>query len=206
MPLYLEAILLGLGLAFLIGPLLIVLVETSIFHGRRGGYLVALGIWKSDVLVSLLSILFIDRLEFVLNDQIKLILALLGGILLIGLGIASLSRKSRDIHIHNFSNKNGAIGHIAKGFAINTFNPFTFFFWIGINSTYLIGKSLTLTQALLFNGLIIGVIMITDSLKVYLADRISKNLSGDRYKHVSIMIGALLILFGVILVVRTVSS
>jgi len=44
----LEGLLLGLSLSFLLGPIFIVLVQSSLEQGSKAGFLAAAGIWFSE--------------------------------------------------------------------------------------------------------------------------------------------------------------
>jgi threonine/homoserine/homoserine lactone efflux protein len=94
-------------------------------------------------------------------------------------------------------------GFFTKGFAVNFINPFTFVFWIGVMTTYVIGKGTTAFNILLLFGSIMATIMITDTLKVVMAKSIRTKMNHQHIILFSRIAGVMLIVFGIILFFRT---
>jgi len=89
-----------------------------------------------------------------------------------------------------------------NGFLINTVNPFTVIFWTSVISAFAVEESLYSWNSCLFFGGILGVIITTDSLKLFLAEKISEKL---QHTHIIIMrkvSGMALFLFGIAMIVR----
>jgi threonine/homoserine/homoserine lactone efflux protein len=202
--LILQGALLGLGLAIMVGPIFIALMQTSIEKGGRAGLMVGLGIWVSDVLFVTVAYYFIHKISHIVNDAtFTFWMGLLGGFILIVFGISAMV-KQVDVVIDrpSFSAKS-LFNYWSKGFLVNTVNPFTFIFWISVISTYVIRQKVTPYEAGVFLTSIIVVIIITDALKVILAKSIRKRLDE---KLISLLIkgaGLVLLLFGIALIVRT---
>ncbi|NNF32852.1 MAG: LysE family transporter [Saprospiraceae bacterium] len=203
LPFILEGLTLGLGLAILLGPIFVALTQTSIEHGGRAGMTVGLGIWVSDVIIILGTYIFVNKIADVVQDgTFQYWMGLLGGFILIVFGISAMLKKVElNYEKKNFSARNYA-GFWLKGFLVNTINPFTFVFWIGVISTYVIGKKVNNQEAAFFLGTIMITIMITDTLKVLMAKFLKQKLKDDLIQWVIRGAGLVLLIFGLVLIYR----
>ena len=203
LPFILEGFTLGLGLAILLGPIFVALTQTSIEHGGRAGLTVGIGIWISDLIIIVGTYIFVNKISNVVQDgTFQYWMGLLGGFILIVFGISAMLKKVElSYEKKKFSAKN-YFGFWLKGFLVNTINPFTFVFWIGVISTYVIGKKVNVQEASFFLGTILLTIIITDSLKVVMAKALKKRLKGDLIQWVIRGAGLILLIFGLILIYR----
>jgi threonine/homoserine/homoserine lactone efflux protein len=202
--LILQGAILGFGLAIMVGPIFIALMQTSIEKGGRAGLMVGLGIWVSDILFVTITYYFIHKISHIINDStFTFWMGLLGGFILIVFGISAMV-KQVDVVIDrpSFSAKS-LFSYWSKGFLVNTVNPFSFVFWISVISTYVIGKKVNTYEAAVFLTSIIVVIIITDALKVVLAKSIRKRLDQKLISWLIKGAGLVLLLFGIALIVRT---
>jgi len=202
--LIIEGIILGATLAILLGPIFVTITQIALQKGARAGIVASTGIWVSDILIVGVSYFFIQSISDLVNNAgFTHWLGLLGGLILISFGIGALVKKAEI----NFSNTkhttNDYIGFWTKGFLVNTVNPFTFIFWLGVISTYVISKKITDLEALVFFSTIILVIMITDTAKVFLAKMIRNKLTQKHFDTFSKVAGIGLIIFGIVLLVRS---
>jgi threonine/homoserine/homoserine lactone efflux protein len=85
---------------------------------------------------------------------------------------------------------------------LNTINPFTFFFWIGISGLVFTNKSPGNSDAMYFYGGLIGTLVVTDTVKVALAKLIRRWLKPHYILWLRRIAGIAFIIFGVVLVVR----
>ena len=193
-----QGILLGLGLTILVGPLLVVYLQLGIEKGLKAGLTVALGVWVSDVL-------FIIAMYFGLHYIQRLIsiegfenwLGLGGAIVLILLGIGLWLQKAQEVNIDSGTRHSykSYIGYFVKGFLVNTLNPFPFFFWSGVMTSYFSNNHDIVDISLLF-GSILMTIIITDSLKVYLAKRLRPVLTAKNILRLRYVSGIVLFILG----------
>lgn len=199
-----EGILLGLTLAIMLGPIFVATTQTAIEKGYVPGLTVGMGIWTSDILFISSSLLFINYLKALTESSSFVFwVGLLGGIVLLVFGITMLLKKHVAFNENiSFKAKN-YFGFWAKGFLVNTLNPFTFIFWFGITSSYIIGKEMTNQETLVFIGSIYGTILFTDWLKIYLAKWFRNHLTTKHLRWISRISGIALFIFGIILLVRT---
>lgn len=201
-----EGILFGLGLTILLGPLFIVLVQSSIEGGSRAGLIAASGIWISDVLFVVLGLNFVKTiLPFVSSDGFKFYVALLGGLVLIGVGLNSFFKKAQLVFDKKTMSKKGVIGYWMQGFMVNTINPFTLIFWLTTITTFVFSRHLSQLEGILFTGSIVATIVVTDVLKVILAKYLRKSITQERLGKINKIAGIALIVFGFILMLKGVS-
>ena len=200
-----EGIALGLMLTIMLGPIMIALVQTSLENGGGAGLTVGLGIWISDFLIIFSSYFALNLIgDIVQGGGFRFWLGLIGGIVLIAFGIgAALKKVKIGPEKKYFSAKNYA-GFWLKGFLVNTINPFTFIFWLGVISTYVIARKISNTDAFIFLGAIMLTIITTDSLKVLLAKTIKSKLDANQIQWFNRVAGAGLFVFGIYLIYRSV--
>ena len=188
----------------MIGPIFIALTQTSMEKGALAGMLVCLGVWISDLIIVALAYVFINSIsDTIESDAFKFYLGISGGIVLFIFGVMAFI-KSVDLEVqtkkHSYRNM---IGYWLKGFLVNTVNPFTFIFWLGIISTYVIGREITVRNTWIFLTSIILTIMITDALKVFAAKAIRNVLNQNHIYWFSKISGFGLMAFGIFLVYRS---
>lgn len=199
-----EGILIGLTMAVMIGPALFSLLQTSIHRGTKAGVILAAGIFLSDFLIVIMS--YFGAAQLLKEGQRSLVVGLIGGTILIIFGIVTFTRK---VHINDANNLMeqrripGPLTFLFKGFFLNFANPFVWFFWftvmMGISGTY--GSELSSVSAL-FGGVLIT-IFATDVLKVFIASKIKHYLTPKIFNLVNYAVGILLMLFGIILIIRS---
>lgn len=200
-----DGIYLGLALAILLGPIFIVLIQSSLEKGARAGLTAAAGIWISDIIIVGLTLLFIKRIDVIVRDPNFIYwMGLIGGIVLIVVGILNIIKKSTlDLDSHEID-ASGWFGFLSKGFIVNTFNPFTFIFWLSTITSYVATKQLDNQESQLFVGAIILTIIVTDTLKVLLAKMIRKKINEKTLTIINKVAGSALVIFGFILMLRSV--
>ena len=196
--LFLEAIgqgvVLGFGLAFLIGPAFFALLQASIDHGFGVSVALALGVVVSDSCLMAATYSLLTQLQQIPN--FNEILGLVGGTVLVGTGISGILRPppttvSVKITIRDLWPL------FRKGFSINTFNPFPWMFWLSTSSMVSSGVGKTSsTAAFLFFIAAALTVFLTDTLKAWAAQFIIRYLSPLILKIFRIVSGICLIGFG----------
>ena len=201
---FLEGVVFGLILTIMLGPIFIALTQTGIDKGARAGITVGLGVWSSDLLVILFSYLFISQVDALVQDEVfKYWMGLVGGFILITFGIVIFLKKTKSIKEGGSFTVKNYFGFWMKGFLVNTVNPFTFIFWLGVISTKVIGINMNDTQAFVFISAIMLTIIITDTIKVLGAKAIRGRLESDHIQRISRVAGAALVVFGIVLLYQT---
>jgi len=132
-----DGIYLGLALAILLGPIFIVLMQSTLEHGTKAGLTAASGIWVSDIIIVSLTLMFIKRIDSIVQHPSFIFwMGLIGGIVLIGVGVANVIKKSHlDLDTRQVTSSSW-VGFWTKGFLVNTVNPFTFIFWLSTITSY----------------------------------------------------------------------
>ncbi|WP_353483875.1 LysE family translocator [Haliscomenobacter sp.] len=202
----LDGIKIGLILSFMIGPIFFALVQTSVDEGFRAGLMVAVGIWVSDTSYILGVYFGVSLLANIVNTQtFTLVLGVAGSILLIIFGLVTLLTIPKGLltdTLPEYKRSSSYLSLFIKGFLINIINPFTVFFWSSLMGSVVIKDGFNGTQAFSFFAGVLGTIVVTDLLKVFLAKRIRYSLRPVHLLWLRRISGATLIAFGVVLLVR----
>jgi threonine/homoserine/homoserine lactone efflux protein len=201
-----EGIQTGLILCFLIGPIFFTLLQTGVERGFRAGAMVGLGIWMSDlVFISLFYSSVSQFTQLVAGESFSLYVGIGGSIILAIFGLWALFTKPSlasgpDLNLRPSSSY---FTLWIKGFLINAVNPFTIIFWFTIVSAALLRTDLDTNNMVYYFGAIIGTVAITDLLKILLAKKIRRWMSPTHILWFRRISGVALIIFGVVLLVRT---
>lgn len=200
-----EGILFGLTLTLLLGPIFIVLIQSSLENGSKAGLLAASGIWTSDIIIVALALGFIKNISpFVQSGGFVFWVGITGGIILIGVGMATFLKKASINFEKKPIGRKGIFNYWLTGFMVNTVNPFTFIFWLSTITAFVARRQLNGLESGLFVGSIIATIMVTDSMKVLLAKIIRNYITEERLSLINKIAGTALIIFGFVLLLRSV--
>lgn len=198
--LVIEGLIFGLGLAFSLGPIFIALSQTSIEKGLMPGMTVGLGIWVSDFIILGLFYKFIYEIkDQIQGDTFRFWLGISGVIVMVGFGLYLILKSPILDYSKQKHSYKSYLGFWLKGFLINTINPFTVFFWLGVISTYVIGRDLTVKGHLVVFSTILSVIILSDTGKVFLADYLKSKLTATHINKISNLSGAILVGIGLFL-------
>ena len=159
----------------------------------------------SDALIITVMYNFLAAVRHLIKDaSFEYIIGSIGGILLIIFGLAGLYRQYRETRTpkkSRFLNANYT-ALFAKGFFLNSFNPFAFFFWMGVMGSIVVKSGFDVASAWLFFGSLIGTVIILDMLKIYLAKRIRKLLKPRHVLLARRVVSFALVVFGIGLIVK----
>ncbi|NNE30018.1 MAG: LysE family transporter [Saprospiraceae bacterium] len=196
----------GIFLTFLIGPIFFALVQAGIEYGFRAGAMVGAGIWFSDILYIIFMYLSFQYLqELSETDGFIFWMGLAGGIILMSFGVGTFLSSPPKINYDQdleVKKKNPYLSLFTKGVLVNAVNPFTVFFWLGMMSALSLKINWGSQEKIIFFSAIIGTIMCTDLLKVYLAKQIRKKLKASHLHWVRWITGGALFAFGIVLIWR----
>ncbi|MEM8523426.1 MAG: LysE family transporter [Bacteroidota bacterium] len=197
----------GLGLSILVGPILITILQSSLEYGKWAGFAVGAGIWTSDVMYITLTYFGLSKIkQFASLSNFELFIGIIGGLILIGFGCGIFFAKVHDpqLRVSETELAYSPIKQFLKGLAINTLNPFTVLFWIGLGSTVVIEASSNTKEAFLFYGGILSALIVTDTVKIMLSDWLRKFLSVKRIRLFRRIAGGFLMAFGLALIIRVI--
>ncbi|MBR9919910.1 MAG: LysE family transporter [Bacteroidetes bacterium] len=202
-----QGILLGLGLSMLVGPLIVALLEASLTQGFRAGIAVGGGIWISDALFILFTYLGLAYVEQLIDwPGFGLTLGLIGGLVLIAFGLGAVLFKPKvKMAGGETSIKSRPLSRwMLKGFLINTLNPFTVFFWTGVAGSVIASPDFKPADAFPFYAGVFGMIVLSDTLKVWLAKGIRKKIKSGFLQKLQKIAGIALLCFGILLIIRSI--
>lgn len=200
-----DAAILGFFLAFMIGPVFFILIQTSIVKGARAAIVFDLGVMAGDVLFITIAYYGSRSLLERLKDDPRLFF--IGGVILIIYGLITYLDKSSKPTVEEESfvlreRKNNYIKLFFKGFFLNTINVGVLAFWLGL--IVVIGPNFNMDGDKIFNYFAVVLIsyFITDIGKILLAKQLKKKLTPDVIYKVKRGMGILLIIFGVVLLLK----
>lgn len=199
MDLLLEGFLLGATLTVMIGPITFTIVDASLSSGVSRGIVSAVGMWSSDVLYIVVCYSGARRLQtFLQSEGTAQWIGIIGGLILLGIGIViwfSRHRQGMQKQRHVFLHYSG---YYLRGFLVNSFAPFTLFFWPTVTLTIVLPKATSVMHA---SGFYIGVlasIMIGDTLKAIFAAWVRRYISTKRLVQIRVILAAVFVIAGAI--------
>jgi threonine/homoserine/homoserine lactone efflux protein len=202
----LAAIPLGLFLAFLLGPVFFVLLETAAIKGFRAAISFDIGVIFADIVFLLIAYLSTTKLLTSLKDDPSLFI--FGGMILATYGVMSFLQNKKSILLDDDSpdvrklNRNDYLGLAARGFLLNFINIGVLGFWLGLIIVF--GPTLNMepNRIIVFFSTILFTYLFFDVLKILLAKKLNRKLTPDRIFKMKKGISVLLVIFGTILIVR----
>ncbi len=198
-----TAIPLGFFLAFLIGPVFFVLLETAATKGFRAALSFDIGVIIADIIFIMVAYLSSYQLLENLSNQPGLYV--FGGAILIVYGLTIyLKKPTRDALDPNRAKvkKGGYVQLFIKGFLLNFINIGVLVFWLGI--LIIIGPTVENDGERLLGFFIgmIGAYFITDLGKIILAKQLKRYLTPRRIFKLKKVLGLVLIVCGLVLVTK----
>jgi len=125
-----EAIILGIILAFLIGPVFFMLIETSILKGFRAAFVFDLGVMFGDIFFLLIA--YFGSKPLLSNIENNPVFFKIGGSMLMIYGIYSFFMTKQNAHIQDetlvIKEESKYLRLFIKGFIINLINIGTWVF------------------------------------------------------------------------------
>ncbi|RLD87446.1 MAG: hypothetical protein DRJ09_10285 [Bacteroidetes bacterium] len=203
----LQGILLGLSIGFFFGfgPAFFAIIQTALYRGPLRGALMAFGVFLSDSLIVILTLLGATSiLENIENSDT---MGFVGGFVLISFGIYIFRKKSMRTPSEEKKEIDIRDPHPAiypfKGFLLNIANPFIWLFWAGIVMGVAAPFKAYQTKLIIFFSVALLTIFTTDLTKVFISHKI-KNIVNDRFlMGVNKVAGLVLMGFGVYLIAKT---
>ncbi len=198
----LTAIPFGIILAFTIGPVFFVLLETSATKGFTSALVFDLGVILADVVFILLIFMSTDTLLDKIKDDPKLLV--FGGVLLIVYGLISFVKISKSFRSivrehHRIQLPKKDYGKLfVKGFLLNFINIGVLLGWLGF---IVIGTSITTSQ----NGVVVFIVamlvsyFVCDLFKIAAAKRLKSKLTPRRIFKTKKIVALVILGFGILL-------
>jgi len=195
----LKGLALGLMLSISVGPVIFTIIKQSITHGHKGGFAFIVGVSASDVTIVILSNLFTQMFDNLL--EYKTTIGLSGSALLIALGVYITFFKKIRVNEAGLQVVNMETHQYVKiflaGYFMNLLNPSVIGFWL-LTSTSLLVHTQNYRLVVYITCLII--VAGFDFLKVMLAGRIRQKLTPHNIHIINRISRMILIGFGVALI------
>ena len=202
----LAAIPFGIILAFTIGPVFFVLLETSATKGFKSALIFDLGVILADILFILVAFYSTSKLQ--LLDKIKddPNFLIFGGVLLVAYGLISFIKTSQSFRAivreyHRVEFKKNYHKLFFKGFLLNFINIGVLLFWLGF-----IFLADTLTDSkqgiYVFITTVLVVYLIVDLFKIAVAKTLKSKLTPRLIFKTKKIIALVILGFGVLLLVQ----
>lgn len=202
----LAAIPLGIFLAFLLGPVFFVLLETAAIKGFRAAFFFDLGVIVADIVFLFIAYLSTSKLLKSLKDDPALYI--FGGVILATYGLMTFVQTKRAMpheeetpEVRKLS-RNDYFGLAAKGFLLNFINIGVLGFWLGLIIVFGPTLDMQTNRIFLFFGTVLLTYLILDVMKILLAKKLNRKLTPDRIYKMKRGISVLMIVFGGILIGR----
>ena len=200
----LTAIPFGIILAFTIGPVFFVLLETSATKGFRSALIFDLGVILADIVFILVAFYSTNKIIDKIKDDSNFLV--FGGALLIIYGIISFVKTSKsfrsivkEYHKVEIQKDYGKL--FIKGFLLNFINIGVLLGWLGF---IVIANSITTSKngVLVFLAAMLASYFITDIIKILIAKRLKHKLTPRLIFKTKKVISLVILGFGILLLVQ----
>jgi threonine/homoserine/homoserine lactone efflux protein len=202
------AIPLGILLAFLIGPVFFIVLETAATKGFRAALIFDLGVVTSDLLFIAIAGFSSYRLIDAIKDEPALFI--FGGLIMITYGVISfiklqkahkeLIEKEDDIEIKSVKNK--YLQLYFKGIFLNFINVGVLGFWFLIFLTFAPVLELKTPRLITFFSTVIITYLVVDIGKMMLAKKLKNKLTPINILKIKKITSILLIVFGITIMLQ----
>ncbi len=198
-----AAIPLGFFLAFLIGPVFFVLLETAAIKGVRAAISFDLGVILADIVF--IAIAYLSSFQLLENLSNEPGLYVFGGAILVIYGLITyLKKPTREMLDPDRIKvkKSNYLGLFIKGFLLNFINIGVLVFWLGV--IIIVGPSLDndTNRLMIFFGTTVGTYFATDLLKIVLAKQLKRKLTPRRIFKLKKLLGFILLICGIVMMVK----
>ena len=193
----LNAIPFGIALAFMIGPVFFVLLETSALKGFRAAVVFDFGVILADIVFVIFAYYGSRTMLEKIKDDPRLFV--LGGGILFVYGLFTYYKRRKPIITDEdlvVVEKNNYLELFVKGFFLNFINIGVLAFWLGM--VVVISPNLEMNDTRIFNyfATIIIAYFLTDIIKILLAKQLKNKLTPNVIRKIKKGMGIALMIFG----------
>lgn len=198
------AILYGFILAFAVGPVFFIIIETSITKGFRSALTFDLGAIFADIVFIVFAYYSTSRILEKIKDDPNLII--FGGLILCVFGIISYIKTSKSFRQivkehYNVDPKKNLLGLFIKGFLLNFINFGVLAGWIGV---IVMANALTTTSqgVIVFLATVLISMLVTDIAKMLLAKKLKSKMTPRFIFKTKKWVSILIIVFGSVMILQ----
>ncbi len=194
-----NAVGMGIFLAFMIGPVFFMLIQTSILKGFRAAFVFDIGVVLADVVFLLMA--YFGSRNFLEQIKDNPLLYIAGGLIMLGYGLIVFFSKKEEVETNIvIVETSNYFKLFVKGFLLNFINVGVLGFWVGMVVIY--GAEFNMDNQKIFNffALVICGYLLTDIGKILLAKKLRNKMTPTRVHNMKQIMGGILVLFGVFLV------
>ena len=199
-----NAFFIGFFMAFMIGPVFFVLIQTSLTKGARAAIFFDIGVILGDISFILIAYYGSRSLLEKIKDDPRLFF--IGGLILIVYGLITYLDKADKKELEateiKVPLKNNYLKLLIKGYFLNFINIGVLAFWLGL--IVVIGPTLQMNPVAIFwyfATIILGY-FITDLGKIFLAKQLKDKMTPNVIYRTKKVMGILLIICGIGLVLN----
>jgi threonine/homoserine/homoserine lactone efflux protein len=200
----LAAIPFGIILAFTIGPVFFVLLETSATKGFKSALIFDFGVIVADILFIFLAFFSTNNLLDKIKDDPNFLI--FGGVLLVaygGISFVKTSKSFRDIvkEYHKIELKKGYGKLFLKGFLLNFINIGVLVGWVAF---IVLANTLTTSKngVVVFITTILVVYLLVDFVKIAIAKKLKNKLTPKLIFKTKKIIALTILGFGILLLIQ----
>ncbi|MDP6922180.1 MAG: LysE family transporter [Lutibacter sp.] len=199
-----DAVLIGLFLSFMIGPVFFMLIQTSITRGIRAAISFNAGVVLADIVFILIAYYGSRPLLERIKDDPRMFY--LGGLILLIYGLVVFLNKDPQRTVQGnplgLSEKVKYTQRFFQGFLLNFINVGVLAFWLGM--IVVIGPNLAMEpgKVAAYFGVILAAYFVIDIGKIALAKQLKKKLTPSRTSRIKRGMGLLLMVFGMALILK----
>lgn len=193
-----KGITLGLLLSIAVGPVLFSIIKQSINNGWKGGLAFVLGVSLSDVFLAGAANFFTELFTGLIAR--REMIGVIGSTFLISVGIYFLFFKKVKVNEQGTQvlkfRKRDYLKLVLTGFFMNILNPGIIIFWLTASTAF---ADKNFNERIWIFAVALVLVLATDILKVFLANRIRRRLTLKNIQFVNRLNGVILIGFGIVL-------
>ncbi|MEN3323786.1 LysE family transporter [Mariniflexile soesokkakense] len=200
----LAAIPFGIILAFTIGPVFFVLLETSATKGFKSALIFDCGVMLADIIFIIVAFFSTSKLLETIKDDPSFLI--FGGVLLVTYGFISFIKTSKSFReivreYHKIEIKRGYGKLFLKGFLLNFINIGVLLGWVAF---IVIANSITSSNdgVVVFLSTILIVYFLVDLVKIVIAKKLKNRLTPRIIFKTKKIIALVILGFGVLLLVQ----
>jgi threonine/homoserine/homoserine lactone efflux protein len=201
---YVNAVLLGFGLAFMVGPVFFTLIETSITKGIRAAIIFDIGVILADIMFITISYYGSLTILKMIEDDPRIFMV--GGMVLVSYGLYTIFyQKTKKIVTDKdlvVVESNNYVGLFFKGFFLNTINFGVLAFWLAI--VIAVSSNFQMNSGRIFNYFALAIVtfLLTDIVKIAAAKQLKAKLTPVVLRKIRHALGIFFIVFGIILATK----